>query len=159
MFLCDPRTTHIKNKGSSCHPLLLATEEGRSCSIHTESEGVNQASHGQKKESRRTTDRNMQREMGSGKERTLGIQGIWGFKVFVLRLHWGLYSPSSSESFLLTASQNEQLAFSNRDRVEPRGDGSLAPGRVVHKLSIQAWTSGPLITKGWIPSVETWMNS
>jgi len=58
---------------------LLAVEQGRSCSIHTELEGVNQASHGQKKETRRARERNVWREMGSRKQRTHGIQGIWGF--------------------------------------------------------------------------------
>lgn len=56
--------------------------------------------------------------MGSRKERTDRIQGIWGFRVFVLRLHWRLNSPSSHECFLLAALQKEQFAFSNTETEE-----------------------------------------
>lgn len=62
MFLCAPCTTHIKSKGGPYHSLLLAVEEGRSCSTHAKFgklEGVHQACHGQKKETRRARERNV----------------------------------------------------------------------------------------------------
>lgn len=62
MFLCDPCPTHTKSKGGPYHSLVLAVEEGRSCSIHAKLgklEGVRQASHGQKKETRRARERNV----------------------------------------------------------------------------------------------------
>lgn len=96
-------------------PPLLAAQEGRSCSTHTELEGANQGSHGLKKETKRARERNMQREVRSRKERTRGILGIWVFKVFVLRLHWELNSPNSPKCFLLAAPQKEKLAFSNTE--------------------------------------------
>lgn len=65
---------------------------------------------------------------GNGKQKgeemwNSGSLGIWGFKVFVLRLHWGLDSPRSPKCFLLAAPQKEQLAVSDTETEQ-----SWAPG-------------------------------
>lgn len=106
-------------------------------------------------------ERNMQRERGSRKERTHGIQQIWGCGNSGTPLFQHRIRPLTA---ILSASSGQlqrmnNLLLATLSGVEPWGYKSLAPEEVVHKLPIHAWAPDPLITGGQIPDVEIWMNS
>lgn len=164
MFLCDPRTIHTKSKGGPCHPPVAGCRGGKEL-LHPRWAWGSKPSLSWAKQGNQKSQREECVE-GDGKQKgedtwNSGDLGIQSLEFFVLRLHWGLNSPSSPECFLLAAPEknNLLLATLRLSRVGPRGYESLAPGRVVDKLPIQTWASGPLITEGQNPSVEIWMNS
>lgn len=153
MLLCDPRTTHIKTKAGPCHPLLLAAEEERSCSIHSEL-GKEKIRLSWVKEGYPVKDTRLNGALsvlsqgeeqveGDGKQKGEDTWNSGNLEIWELRVQHLCSDIASSLPAELSASfwqphrmSNLPLATPRLRRAEPQGYTSLAPGEDVHRLPI-----------------------